>query len=84
MSTMPILEIENLRTYFYSKNKQAFIRAVDGVDIQINHGETLGLVGESGSGKTITGLSIMGLITAEPGIISGRISFRTNSIQKNL
>ncbi|KPK97655.1 MAG: hypothetical protein AMJ95_07970 [Omnitrophica WOR_2 bacterium SM23_72] len=84
MSSVPILEIENLRTYFYAKSKQAFIRAVDGVDLQISRGETLGLVGESGSGKSITALSIMGLITAEPGVISGKIEFKTDGIQTNL
>jgi len=84
MTSVPILEIENLHTYFYAKSKQAFIRAVDGVDLQISRGETLGLVGESGSGKSITALSIMGLITAEPGVISGKIGFKTESIQTNL
>lgn len=84
MSGVPILEIENLRTYFYAKSKQAFVRAVDGVNLQINQGETLGLVGESGSGKSITALSIMGLITAEPGVISGKIDFKTDDIETNL
>lgn len=84
MNAVAILEIENLRTYFYSKSKQAFIRAVDGVDLGINRGETLGLVGESGSGKSITALSVMGLIPAEPGVISGRIGFRADSVQTNL
>ena len=84
MRGVPILEIENLRTYFFAKGKQAFIRAVDGVDLRINRGETLGLVGESGSGKSITALSIMGLITAEPGVISGKIGFKTDGIKTNL
>ncbi len=84
MRGVPILEIERLRTYFYAKSKQAFIRAVDGVNLRINRGETLGLVGESGSGKSITALSIMGLITAEPGVISGRIAFQTDGIEINL
>ncbi len=84
MTGVPILEIENLRTYFFAKGKQAFIRAVDSVDLRINRGETLGLVGESGSGKSITALSIMGLITAEPGVISGRIGFKTDGIKGNL
>ena len=84
MRGVPILEIENLRTYFYAKSKQAFIRAVDGVNLGINRGETLGLVGESGSGKSITALSIMGLITAEPGVISGKIDFKTDDIETNL
>jgi oligopeptide/dipeptide ABC transporter ATP-binding protein len=84
MRGVPILEIEDLRTYFYARGKQAFIRAVDGVDLRINRGETIGLVGESGSGKSITALSIMGLITAEPGIISGRIGFTADGTEVNL
>jgi ABC-type dipeptide/oligopeptide/nickel transport system ATPase component len=84
MRGVPILGIENLRTYFYAKSKQAFIRAVDGVNLRIKRGETLGLVGESGSGKSITALSIMGLITAEPGVISGKIAFKTDGIKTNL
>jgi len=80
----PLLKIENLRTYFYSRSKQAFIRSVDGVSLQIARGETLGVVGESGSGKTITALSILGLISAGPGVISGKIGLRTDTIQKNL
>ena len=52
--TDPLLVIEDLHTYFYSRNKRAFIRSVDGVSIEIARGETLGIVGESGSGKSIT------------------------------
>jgi oligopeptide/dipeptide ABC transporter ATP-binding protein len=84
MTTEPILKIENLRTYFYSRSKQAFIRSVDGVDLEIAKGETLGVVGESGSGKSITALSILGLISAGPGVISGKIGFQSDRIQKNL
>jgi oligopeptide/dipeptide ABC transporter ATP-binding protein len=80
----PLLEIEDLRTYFYSHSKQAFIRSVDGVSLDIAAGETLGVVGESGSGKSITALSVMGLISAGPGVISGRIRFKTGSIERNL
>lgn len=80
----PLLKIENLRTYFYSQSKQAFIRSVDGVNLEIARGETLGVVGESGSGKSITALSTMGLISAGPGVISGTIAFQTNGVQKNL
>ncbi len=54
MTDGPLLKIEDLRTYFYSKNKQAFIRSADGVSLQVNRGETLGVVGESGSGKSVT------------------------------
>jgi len=84
MTTAPTLKIEDLRTYFYSRGKQAFIRSVDGVSLEIAKGETLGVVGESGSGKSVTALSVMGLISAGPGVISGRIGFRSDRIQKDL
>ncbi len=82
--TPPLLTIDDLRTYFYSRSKQAFIRSVDGVDLEIAHGETLGIVGESGSGKSITALSVMGLVGAAPGVITGKIEFESKGIRKNL
>ena len=84
MTTAPILKIEDLRTYFYSRSKQAFIRSVDGVSLKIAKGETLGIVGESGSGKSITALSVMGLVSGGPGVFSGKIGLKTERIQKNL
>ena len=84
MITAPILKIEDLRTYFYSRSKQAFIRSVDGVSLEIAQGETLGVVGESGSGKSITALSILGLLSGGPGVISGKIGFKSDRMQKNL
>ena len=79
-----LLEIENLRTYFHSRSKQAFIRAVDGVTMTIARGETLSVVGESGSGKSVTALSIMSLLGAGPGVISGTIAFRADGPERNL
>ena len=84
MTPAPILKIEDLRTYFYSRSKQAFIRSVDGVSLEISKGKTLGVVGESGSGKSVTALSILGLISSAPGVISGKIEFQSDRIQKNL
>ncbi|HVP78747.1 MAG TPA: ABC transporter ATP-binding protein [Thermodesulfobacteriota bacterium] len=84
MTTAPLLKVEDLRTYFYSRSRQAFIRSVDGVSLDIAKGETLGVVGESGSGKSITALSVMGLISAGPGVISGKIGFRSDRSQKDL
>lgn len=75
MSVQPVLNVEGLRTYFYSRAKQAFIRSVDGVSFQIKSGETLGVVGESGSGKSITANSVMGLVTGRPGVIAGKVEF---------
>src|SRR2546430_6197210 len=72
----PLLAIENLRTYFYSRVRRAFIRSVDGVSLHVASGETLGIVGESGSGKSVTALSAAGLISAAPGVIGGRVAPR--------
>ncbi|TMH48794.1 MAG: ABC transporter ATP-binding protein [Betaproteobacteria bacterium] len=80
----PLLAIENLRTYFYSRAKRAFIRSVDGVSLEVARGETLGIVGESGSGKSVTALSAAGLVTAGPGVISGRIDLYSNGARRNL
>ncbi len=84
MSENTVLKIQDLRTYFFSRSKQVFIRSVDGVDLQVNRGETLGIVGESGSGKSVTALSVTGLVTAEPGVITGTIEFTSNGVTKNL
>lgn len=74
-----VLEIKNLKTYFYANKKE--IKAVDGVDLAIHQGETLALVGESGSGKSITSLSIMKLIPQPPGkIVEGEILFEGKNL----
>jgi peptide/nickel transport system ATP-binding protein len=70
----PLLEIEDLRTYFFTRD--AVVRAVDGVSLQVAEGETLAIVGESGCGKSVTSLSILRLIASPPGrIVSGAIRF---------
>ena len=56
----PLLQIENLRTYFYGEAGVA--RAVDGISFSVRTGETVGLVGESGSGKSVTALSVLRLV----------------------
>ena len=58
-----------MRTYFASERGE--VRAVDGVDLSLERGRTLGIVGESGCGKSVTALSIMGLIPRPPGKIAG-------------
>jgi oligopeptide/dipeptide ABC transporter ATP-binding protein len=56
----PLLKVARLATYFHTSGGIA--RAVDGVDLEVGHGEILGIVGESGSGKSVAALSIMGLV----------------------
>lgn len=68
-----LLEIKNLRTYFYTED--GTLKAVDGIDLEIKQGETLGIVGESGSGKSVTSLSVMRLIEKPGQIVEGEIWF---------
>ena len=68
----PLLAIEGLKTHFATD--EGMVHAVDGVDLVIDRGETLGVVGESGCGKSVTALSVMKLIQMPPGrIVDGRI-----------
>lgn len=67
-----ILEVKNLRTYF--RLYEGVVHAVDGVDMSIDEGTTLGIIGESGSGKSVTAQSIMRIVPTPPGRIeSGEI-----------
>jgi peptide/nickel transport system ATP-binding protein/oligopeptide transport system ATP-binding protein len=69
-----LLEINNLSTHF--ETEYGIIKAVDGVDLAVDKGDTLGVVGESGCGKTVLALSIMRLIPSPPGrIVSGNVFF---------
>ena len=70
----PLLHINNLEVQF--NTREGIHRAVRGLSLTLEKGDTLGLVGESGSGKSITALSLMRLIPSPPGKIrGGRITF---------
>jgi len=74
-----MLEIEDLKTYFFSR--EGVVRAVDGVSYRVDRGETLGVVGESGCGKSVTALSIMQLVANPPGrIVGGAIRFQGTNL----
>lgn len=76
---MPLLEIENLRVEFHTED--GVVRAVDGLSMSIEPGETLGIVGESGSGKSVSSLAVLGLIPQPPGkITSGRAVFEGSDL----
>lgn len=72
-----ILTIQGLKKYFPYK-KGLFVKAVDGVDIELNEGETLGLVGESGSGKSTVAYTVVGMYKAT----SGKILFKDKDINR--
>lgn len=74
-----LLSIKDLRTYF--NVKEGLVKAVDGVNYIIRHGETLGLVGESGCGKTVSALSILKLLDIPPAKFhSGQILFKEQDL----
>ena len=76
-----ILEIKKLHTYFYTDS--GVIKSVDGVDIELREGTTLGIVGESGSGKSVTALSVMGLLMGTTGkVAEGEILFEGRDLTK--
>ncbi|MDQ7781306.1 MAG: ABC transporter ATP-binding protein [Desulfomonilaceae bacterium] len=79
--TNHLIEIRGLRTVFSSEEGVA--KAVDGLDLHVDQGETLGLVGESGCGKSVTALSIMRLVPAPQGaIVAGEILFEGRDLLK--
>ena len=75
MQDEQILKVEDLQTYFYTRN--GIVKAVDGISFELEKGETLGIVGESGSGKSMTAWSILGLVPKPSGrIVGGRILYQ--------
>lgn len=67
-----LLEIKDLKTYFFLD--EGTVRAVDGVDMEIRRGHTLGVVGESGCGKSITARSILRIVPKPGRIVEGEIT----------
>jgi peptide/nickel transport system ATP-binding protein len=74
MTTSPLIDIQGLRVKFHGDDGR-ITHAVDGVDLSVRHGATLGLVGESGCGKSVTSLAIMGLLSKQSAEVSGSIRF---------
>jgi peptide/nickel transport system ATP-binding protein len=76
-----LLEVRGLKTHF--KTDEGMVQAVDGVDLYVDEGETLGVVGESGCGKSVTAFTIMGLVPIPPArIVAGEILWRGHDLLK--
>lgn len=69
----PLLDINDLTVHY--KILRGYVKAVEGVNLQLRKGETLGLAGESGCGKTTMALSIMRLLPPNGRIVRGKIIF---------
>ncbi|MDA8204307.1 MAG: ABC transporter ATP-binding protein [Chloroflexi bacterium] len=78
--TDTLLRVRHLRTYFWTLD--GIVKAVDGVNMDIGTGRTLGVVGESGCGKSITALSIMRLIERPGKIVEGSVDLDRTDLLK--
>src|SRR5256885_10815436 len=70
----PLLSVRNLKTYF--SQDEGTVKAVDGVNLDLYPGATLGIVGESGCGKSVTARSILRIVDRPGRIVDGEIWFR--------
>ena len=76
-----LLEVKGLKTHFATD--EGMVHAVDGVDLHVDRGETLGVVGESGSGKSVTAMSVMRLLAMPPArIVAGEILWQGRDLLK--
>lgn len=82
LARLPLLRVRHLKKYFpvnggFFSRERKFVKAVDGVSLDVHENETVGLVGESGCGKSTAGRSILRLI--EP--TDGEIFFRGQNVR---
>lgn len=76
-----LLEIKNLTVQY--RTRKGNVEAVNGIDLNLRRGETLGLVGETGAGKTTTALAIMRLLPVPPAVVpNGEIFFEGRDLRK--
>ncbi len=78
-----VVQADDLKVWFpikrgFLRRTVDHVKAVDGIDVTVREGQTLGIVGESGSGKTTLGLAILRMISS-----TGRIAFKGREIQEN-
>ncbi|HWO06692.1 MAG TPA: ABC transporter ATP-binding protein, partial [Methylomirabilota bacterium] len=78
----PILEVRDLRTYFFQD--EGTVKAVDGAGLSVYAGKTLGIVGESGCGKSVTARSILRIVERPGRVVSGEILLREDGRETDL
>ena len=76
-----LLEVKELAVHFPSAH--GTIKAIDGVSLSLQEGETLGIAGESGSGKSMTALALLGLIPKPGKVVHGEIIFEGENLEQN-
>ncbi|MHA1923675.1 MAG: ABC transporter ATP-binding protein [Candidatus Heimdallarchaeota archaeon] len=77
-----ILDVKNLHTYFYGREKDVVWKILEGINFKIHKGETLGILGPSGAGKSVLALSILRLIDFPGKIEAGEIFYKENDLLK--
>ncbi|WP_257349939.1 ABC transporter ATP-binding protein [Pseudalkalibacillus decolorationis] len=78
MAQEKVLEINQLKTYFHTK--RGIGKVVDGIDLTLHKGETLGIVGESGCGKSMTSLSVLQLVPDPGKIVEGSVRLNNEEL----
>lgn len=75
---MSLLEVKNLSVHY--STPRGMVKALNGVSLELEKGESLGLLGESGSGKSTLAYAIMGILPSNARIIAGEILFNNNNL----
>jgi ABC-type dipeptide/oligopeptide/nickel transport system ATPase component len=73
-----LLEVNNLRTFFYTR--RGMVKSVNDVSFDVKKGEILGIAGESGAGKTVIALSILQLVPHPGRILTGEIIYKNENL----
>ena len=74
----PLLEVKGLKVRFATED--GVVRAVDGVDFELERGKVLGIVGESGSGKSVTAMTLLGLTRDQNAAFEGEVLYKGRDI----
>ena len=80
MSEMPLLQVKNLHTSFFTDAGE--VRAVNGISYNLDAGKVLGIVGESGSGKSVSAYSVLRILTDTGRVTEGEVLFKGENILK--